>query len=135
MRVVLDTNVLLSGLMFPDGVPGRIVRAWRAAHFGLVLSEAMLEEIGRVLGYSKIKARLQWEEETISRFLLLLRFKAEIVDISGVKAEVPADPRDAPVLATLIAGKADFLVTGDADLLDLRNRYAVLTPAEFAKKL
>ena len=135
MKVVLDTNVLLSGLMKPDGVPGKIVRAWRAAQFDLVLSEAMLDEIGRALAYPKIQRRLKWDQETISRYLLLLRFKAEVVDIRAVTTEVPDDPHDAPVLATLIAGNGSFLVTGDSDLLALRSRYPIITPVEFAKKL
>lgn len=135
MKVVLDTNVLLSGLMKPDGVPGKIVRAWRAAQFDLVLSEAMLDEIGRALAYPKIRRRLNWDQETISRYLLLLRFKVEVVDIGGVTAEVPDDPHDAPVLATLIAGGGSFLVTGDSDLLALRGRYPIITPVEFAKRL
>ncbi len=135
MKVVLDTNVLLSGLMKPEGVPGKIVQAWRAAQFDLVLSEIMLEEIGRVLAYPKIRRRLHWDQETISRYLLVLRFKTEIIDSGGIAAEVPDDPQDAPVLATLIAGSASFLVTGDSDLLALRSRYPIITPVEFAGKL
>lgn len=135
MKVVLDTNVLLSGLMKPDSVPGKIVRAWRAAQFDLLLSEAMLEEIGRALAYPKIRGRLKWDQETISRYLLLLRFKTEVVDIGGVTVEVPDDPHDAPVLATLVAGDGSFLVTGDSDLLALGSQYTIITPLEFAKKL
>ena len=135
MKVVLDTNVLLSGLMKPEGVPGKIVQAWSAAQFDLILSETMLEEIGRVLAYPKIRRRLHWNQETISRYLLLLRFKTEIVDTGGITAEVPDDPQDAPVLATLIAGGASFLVTGDSDLLALQRRYPIITPVEFVKKL
>ena len=135
MKVVLDTNVLLSGLMKPDGVPGKIVRAWRAGQFDLLLSEAMLDEIGRALAYPKIRRHLNWDQETISRFLLLLRFKAEVVDIGGISADVPGDPDDSPVLATLIAGGGSFLVSGDSDLLELRSRYPIITPMEFARRL
>ena len=49
MKVVLDTNVLLSGLMFPDGAPGRVVAAWREARFDLIVSIHQLAEIGRAL--------------------------------------------------------------------------------------
>lgn len=135
MKVVLDTNVLLSGLMLPESVPGRIVRAWRAAQFELALSEPMLDEIGRVLAYPKIERRLKWDQETISRFLLLLQFKADVVDISSATVEVPRDPQDVPVLATLIAGGADYLVTGDKGLLTLGHDYPIVTPVEFASKL
>ena len=135
MKVVLDTNVLLSGLMKPDSVPGKIVRAWGAAQFDLILSEAMLDEIGRALGYPKIRRRLRWDQETTARFLLLLRFKAEIVNTEAVCVEVPGDPCDVPILASLIAGEGSFLVTGDSALLKLRGRYPIVTPAEFANRL
>lgn len=49
MKVVLDTNVLLSGLLIPKSIPGRIVQSWHNAHFDLVISEPMLDEIARAL--------------------------------------------------------------------------------------
>jgi len=135
VKVVLDTNVLVSGLMLPDSVPGRIVAAWRGAQFELVLSESLLDEIGRVLSYPKIRGRLRWGQDEIARFLLLLRFKADIVDTMGEKASVPRDPGDDPVLATLLAADADCLVSGDSDLLALRDRFPIQTPAEFVRRL
>lgn len=134
MRIVLDTNVLISGLMLPESVPGRIVRTWRSASLTLVLSEAMLEEIGRVLRYPKIAKRLRSigiSEDEVEKLLALLRFQAELVDISETKAYVPADANDEKILATLIAAQADYLVSGDADLLALRAEYPIVTPQEF----
>jgi putative PIN family toxin of toxin-antitoxin system len=135
MRIVLDTNVLLFGLMAPGGTPGKIVAAWRRAHFDLILSDPMLEEIRRVLAYPKIHARLGWGEEEIARFLLLLRLKAEVVEIEGVAASVPRDAADDAVLATFLAGEAECLVTGDNDLLALADRYPILSPQELANRL
>jgi putative PIN family toxin of toxin-antitoxin system len=135
VKVVLDTNVLVSGLMLPDSVPGRIVAAWRGAQFELAMSEPLLDEIGRVLSYPKIHRRLRWGQDEIARFLLLLRFKADVVDIAGEKASVPRDPGDDPVLATLLAAGADCLVSGDSDLLALRDRFPIQTPAEFVRRL
>ena len=135
MKVVLDTNVLVSGLMLPDSVPGRIVAAWRSAQIELAISEPLLNEIGRVLSYPKIQERLRWGQDEIARFLLLLRFKADVVDITGEKSSVPGDPGDDPVLAALLAAGADCLVSGDGDLLALRDRFPILTPAEFARRL
>lgn len=135
MRVVLDTNVLLSGLMFPDGAPGRVVAAWRKARFNLVISVHQLAEIGRAIAYPKIRRNLGWDDPRIEKFIRQLYVRAEIVDLSGVSVEVPLDPDDVPILATLVAGKADALVTGDSDLLALRERYAIHTPAEFVRKL
>jgi len=135
VKVVLDTNVLVSGLMLPDSVPGRIVAAWRAAQFELAMSEPLLDEIGRVLSYPKIRRRLRWSQDEIARFLLLLRFKADVVDIAGEKTSVPRDPGDDPVLAALLAADADCLVSGDSDLLALRDRFPIQTPAEFVRRL
>lgn len=135
MKVVLDTNVLLSGLMLPESLPGRIVAAWRAASFTLVLSEPMLQEIRRVLAYPKISRRIGWDDQTMDTFVLMLRLHAESVAIEGVQAHVPSDPMDNTILATLIASEADVLVTGDGDLLELRDQYPIVTAAEFAKRL
>ena len=135
MRVVLDTNVLVSGLMLPESVPWKIVAAWRVAQFELVLSEPMLDEIGRVLSYPRIHARLGWGKDEIANFLLLLRFKADVVDIAREKGRRTRDPGDDPVLATLLASGADCLVSGDGDLIALRDRYPILTPADFARRI
>jgi len=135
VRVVLDTNVLVSGLMLPESVPGKIVAAWRGAQFELVLSEPMLDEIGRVLSYPRIQTRLGWGKDEIANFLLLLRFKADVVDIAREKGRRTRDPGDDPVLATLLASGADCLVSGDGDLLALRDRYPVLAPADFARRI
>lgn len=135
MRVVLDTNVFISGLMLPDSVPGRIVATWRAGQFELVLSEPMLEEIARVLAYPKIARRLQWNEAKLARYVSLLRFEAELVDIADTPASVPNDPDDTPILATLIASAADCLVSGDDDLLSLAPQHPILSPGEFIRRI
>ncbi len=85
----------------------------------------------RVLKYPKIQKRLKWSPEKIDRFVQLLAYRAEVVDIGGVEASVPQDKDDEMLLATLIAAKADYLVTGDGDLLALRNSHSIVTPAEF----
>lgn len=135
MQVVLDTNVFVSGLMLPGSTHGQIITAWWDAQFGLVLSEPMLAEIGKVLVYPKIRKRLGWDAATIANYLLLLRFEAEVVGIDAVSASVPRDAGDDMVLATLLAGKAEFLVTGDQDLLALATDYPIVTPADFARRI
>ena len=121
--------------MFADGAPGRIVAAWREARFQGVISVHQLAEIGRTLAYPKIQRILGWDDLRIEQFIRQLYVRAEIVDLSGTFVEVPMDPDDVPVLATLVAAKADVLITGDSDLLALCDRYAILTPAEFVRKL
>jgi uncharacterized protein len=131
LRVVLDSNVILSGLMSPKGTTGQIVQAWKDNRLTLLICEAQLEEIKRVLAYPKIQKRLNWSAEKINLFVKLLAYRSEYVDISGVKAYVPQDADDEMLLATLMSGKADYLVSGDSDLLALRESYAITTPAQF----
>ncbi|MEK7437774.1 MAG: putative toxin-antitoxin system toxin component, PIN family [Thermodesulfobacteriota bacterium] len=135
MKLVLDTNVLISGLMFPDGIPGRIVAAWLEARFEVALSLDQLAEIGRVLEYPKIRRKLGWNSQHIELFIKQLYIRSEVVELGPILVEVPRDPRDAPILATLEATNADVLVTGDGDLLALREIYPIETPAEFIRRL
>jgi putative PIN family toxin of toxin-antitoxin system len=131
LRVVLDSNVILSGQMSPKGTTGHIVQAWRNNRLSLLMCDKQLAEIKRVLSYPKIQKRLKWSPEKIDLFVQLLAYRAEIVDIAGVEAHVPQDADDEMLLAMLIAAKADYLVTGDSDLLVLRENYSIITPAEF----
>lgn len=135
MRIVLDTNVLVSGLMNPRGTPGRILEAWRNAQFEVLMSRDQLTELARVLSYPKIRQRLQWNQATTNRFLKQIYLRTESLDLEGVEAVVPRDPADGPILGSLIVAKADFLVTGDDDLLSLREGYPIVTPTEFAQRL
>lgn len=135
MKVVLDTNVLISGLILPKSVPGSIVNGWKSGQFELAFSEEMLAEVGRVLSYPKIRKRLEWNAALIERFLLLLRYKAEVVMIDGIEVTVPRDANDNMVLATLIRSEADYLVSGDSDLLELQEQYPIITPARFVEYL
>ncbi len=135
MRVVIDTNVMLSGLIKPGSVPGRILRAWRDGSFRLVLSEFLLEEIAVALARPKIQALVPWPAPQIDRFVLELRAFCDVVEPAVLDFDYPRDPDDIPVLATLIASGADVLVTGDRDLLVLREDYPIETLAEFVLRL
>ena len=135
MKVVLDTNVLVSGLMYPTSVPGRIVSAWREGRFDLVLSIDQLIEIGRVLAYPEIRRILRWDDETIGSFLRQLLLRAETVEPAAMAGVGLRDVADAPILGSLVAGKADWLVTGDADLISHRDEFPILELSEFAARL
>ena len=132
MRVIIDTNVFVSGLMLPASVPGRILAAAIAAGFEMVLCEPMLNEISAALHYPKVRKRIALSDDELDRYVQALRFMADVVEPAGVVVQVPADSDDNVVLATLVAAKADWLVTGDSALLALADRYPIVTPAEFA---
>ena len=135
MRVVIDTNVVLSGLIKPGSVPGQVLRAWRDGSIRLVLSEFLIEEIAVTLARPKIQALVPWPAAQIDRFVLELRTFCNVVEPAELNFKYPRDPDDIPVLATLIASGADLLVTGDRDLLVLREEYPIETPAEFVRRL
>lgn len=131
MRVVIDTNVWLSGLMLPGSVPGHIVRAASLAQITAVTSEPLLQELRLALYYRRIRPRIGLSDGELERYLAELRYVAEMVDIADSSARVPRDRRDDIVLATYLTSGADFLLTGDDDLLSLRPDYSVLTAREF----
>ena len=135
MKIVLDTNVLVSGLMSPGGVPGRIVGAWFDAQFDVVSSREQLGEIARVLTYPKIRRIHKWDEHRIEQFVEGLYLKMDMVTPDPLVVEDLRDAHDLPILAALVSANADVLVTGDQDLLVLRNRYNIETPAEFLRRL
>jgi putative PIN family toxin of toxin-antitoxin system len=133
MRLVLDTNIFISGLIATKSTPGKIIKAWKNGKIDIILSEKGILEIARVLGYPKIFKYLKQSNFNIENFLSTLRFMCDIVDISGIEVNVPRDPNDNHILATFIAGKADFLISGDKDLLSLKEKYKILSPVEFEK--
>jgi putative PIN family toxin of toxin-antitoxin system len=135
VKIVLDTNVLLSGFMSPNGLPGRIIEAWFEGHFEVAFSMEQLSEIARVLAYPRIRRVLNWDDQLIERFVQQLYVHADVVELGSTTVDVPRDPSDEPILATLVAAKADLLVTGDADLLALADRYSIETPAQFVRRL
>jgi putative PIN family toxin of toxin-antitoxin system len=134
MRVVVDTNVFVSGLMLPSSVPGRILAAAHSGAFEIVLCEPILEEISTALHYQKVRKRIALSDEELDRYVQALRYMADVVDPAGVAVEVPGDEDDEVILATLVVARADWLVTGDVALLALADRYPIITPAAFASR-
>lgn len=139
MKVVLDTNIWVSSLLLPQSIPSRIVAAWQRVQFDVVVSDYILNEIKKVLNYPKIQKRLAFTTADIDEYITLIRFFAEVVELNQDNemnlSQILRDVNDVPVLATLLMSKADYLVTGDKDLLILKSHYAVITPSEFAKFL
>ncbi|MDW7992687.1 MAG: putative toxin-antitoxin system toxin component, PIN family [Anaerolineae bacterium] len=120
IRAVLDTNVLVSGLVAEGGAPRRIVDAWLEGRFTLVLSPYLLEELLHVLTYPRIANRIRLEEEEDLEVLLgALVSQAEVTEGMLSLPGVTRDPKDDPVVACAREGEADYIVSGDQDLLVL----------------
>ena len=134
LRVVLDTNVLLSGIAYPASIPGKIMAAWRHGSVEVVLSDFILDELRRVL--PRLQSRHGLNKSEINDLIDSLALLAETVEPeAGLLEAALRDANDQPVLGTLLAARsasgASYLVTGDKDLLALADRYPVVTPARF----
>ena len=133
LRVVLDTNVLLSGIAYPTSVPGKIVTAWRHAAIEVLLSIWILDELRRVL--PKLAKRHGLSAAEIDDLIDVLSIQAALIEPLPSADVNLRDVNDQPVLGTLVAALAtsgvDYLVTGDKDLLALAQRCSIVTPAAF----
>jgi len=127
-RVVLDTNVLVSGIAYPNGVPGKLLSQWRAGGLAAVLSAYILDEAARVLPRVATPA---FNLDDVPHILNALAELAEVVVPSAEPIPELRDAADQPVMGTLVASGAEYLITGDKDLLALAGKYPVVTPAEF----
>ena len=133
--VVLDTNVVLSALVFGKGTTGRLRIAWQAGLCVPLLSTATAQELVRVLAYPKFKLSAGEQQELLADYVPYAR----TVRIARSPPAVPAcrDLFDKPFLHLAAAGRADALVTGDADLLTLARvgRCPIVTPDVFLSGL
>lgn len=133
MRALLDANVLISAAIRPGGAPGLIVAALLERDaFELVLSPRIVAEVEAALKLPKIRKYLREPEEA----LLWLADLAALADLAGDTGRakgVSRDPDDDAVLSAAIEGRADVIVTGDADLLTLEEHegIAIVTPRAF----
>ena len=121
-RVVFDTNVVLSALLFGGPATGRLRRLWQEGDCTPLVSTETAAELLRVLAYPKFRLAPSEQEELLADFLPY----AEVVTLPDPLPTVPAgrDPFDLPFLHLAIAGNA-MLVTGDRDLLVLAGTTAV----------
>ena len=134
MRVVLDSNVLISALISTASSPDLIYRAWRQKRFTLVTSKAQLAELRRASRYPKLQKVVPPREFGA----LINRLHGALVLNKLPRISLSPDAADDYLLAMAKAADADFLVTGDAkDLLRLKTFGAarILTPGSFLKLL
>ncbi len=121
VRVVLDTNVVLSALVFRDGVAGQVRHAWQRGLLLPLASAATVQELVRVLAYPKFRLSSAEQDELLADYLPY----AETVRIPKPPPTVPEcrDVLDLPFMHLAIAGKAQVLVSGDRDLLAIATEF------------
>jgi putative PIN family toxin of toxin-antitoxin system len=134
MRVILDTNILLSALLSPLGPPARLFAAWERSTFTLVAGDALVAEFRGVVRRPFFQGRLR-----ASATELLAAGLQDFSFYCGQLAPGPiaADPKDSYLLAMAEASQADFLVTGDKELLALKSHKTtrIITPAAMIELL
>lgn len=133
MRAVYDTNVIVSGLISEMGAPGRLLEAWSEKAVVVVCSQPLKRELEEVLGRPDVRRRVRWSDESIAMFINLYWASSMKVNPRMSARGVSPDPDDAAVLEAATEGQADYIVTGDRDLLDLGSYRGIriVTPAVF----
>jgi uncharacterized protein len=131
MKIVLDTNVLVSGI-FWTGVPSRILSHWINDRFELLLSDEIFNEYIRTLfRISKGK-----RDDLVNKWLILFAENSTFITVKK-RFKLSVDPDDNKFIDCAISGNADFIVSGDSHLLVLRSilNTEVITPSVFLKKI
>ncbi len=131
VRVVMDTNVVLSALVFAQGRLAPLRQAWQQGRCHPLVSTTTTAELMRALRYPKFKLSAEEQEELLADYLPY----CATVRIPAKPPRTPPcrDPFDIPFLQLAIVGKADHLVTGDKDLLSLTDTFArsIITAEQF----
>jgi uncharacterized protein len=132
IRVILDTNVLISALLF-SREPGRIVEGWKSGAFVPTFSRDTFDEFRRVLSCPKFSLTVQEITTLIEDEVLPF---CEVVEIGEEILGVCRDPADDPFLSCAVAADADFIISGDKDLLALGSfrNIPIVTAAAFLRK-
>lgn len=136
IRAVLDTNVLVSGIISESGPPRQIALLWQRRRFVLLTSEAIIAEVTRVLHYPRIQRRYRLTESDIHAVVDSLTQDA-IVTEGLYQVQRSQDPDDDMFLACALEGRADFLVTGDPHLAAIKHYHGVqiVSPRQFLAKI
>jgi putative PIN family toxin of toxin-antitoxin system len=134
MRLILDTNILLSALLSPLGVPAKLLDAWEKKRFTLVACDALIAELRDVAARPFFRTRLRAGAAEL--------LAAGIRDFSLFCRDLPPgpvapDPKDAYLLVLAEVSRADFLVTGDKELLSLQHHKStrIVAPAAMVEVL
>jgi len=128
MKIVIDTNVVVSGVFF-GGMPSRVLETWRDGNVELVCSPDILEEYRRVGEHLEA----QFADVSLAPFLALLVMNAEIFDPPDLPEKVSKDPDDDKFIACAIASNCRLIISGDRDLLEVSGYQGVkvVIPREF----
>jgi len=125
LRAVVDTNLFISGLFGKDTLSSTLQDLWVSREFELATSIGILREVSRVLQYPRIRERFQPREENIRRFFKLIFRKAIITKDLYSTDRITDDPSDNIFLACAMEAKADYIVSRDPHLRNLKHFHGI----------
>jgi len=140
-KVVVDTNLIVSALI-RRGSPHKVLQAWSLNYFYLLVTQNLFAEIKMVLGRDWVRNKYGVEQKEIDNFIELIRLNAKFVAPIKIR-DMPVhvrDVKDDMVLVCALGGEADYLVTGDRDLLELNDNFLlgnlkIVSPKTFLELL
>jgi putative PIN family toxin of toxin-antitoxin system len=126
IRVVVDTNVLVSGILVRLGLPNELLQLWRRGYIQMLTAPTLIAEVTRTLQKTRIRRKYDLAEEDIDDLIANLTAAEQVIPLPDEPLPlVSRDPCDNVFLAVALAGGADYLITGDKDLLELRDSPAL----------
>lgn len=134
MKVTSDVNILVSSMIAPFGTPRSIITAWREGSLELVISNGIINEVAEKLKLPRIKKKYKLTDKQIKSAITTLKYNAQLSEPQEIQS-VTGDPEDDYVLATALQGGAEYLITGDIPLQNLKvyRSVKILSPKEFIK--
>lgn len=135
MKVVLDTNIFVSGWLW-GGIPDRVLKLAEVYLITVCASEKILNELQSTLSQDKFRSKLQTLSINLNDLMTGTRQLVEVYPISTINLPELRDPNDNMILATAVAADADAIVTGDRDLLVLQEYEGIpiVTAREFLER-
>lgn len=125
LKAVVDTNLFISGLFGDGSSSAKLQDLWIKQEFELVTSIEIMKEVSRVLHYPRIKQQFNIKEETVKRFFRLVFRKALVTKDLYVTDKITEDPTDNKFLACALEGKADFIISRDPHLRNLKQFHKI----------
>lgn len=124
LKVVVDTNLFVSSLISEKGSPVKLIERWKKGEFHLCISHPIIEEVFEVINRPKLKDRFRIESEVIQELKSLILERA-IISLSTYKVNRSPDPKDNIFIACALEEGADYVISGDSHLLNIKSYQGV----------
>jgi len=120
IKAVIDTNILVSGLISPKASPAKIISLWHERKLVLVISEEILKEVERVLFYPKIFTKYHLDKNSIDKYVKIFKAFSEVVKPKVKIKLVKTDESDNKFIEAALVAGAGYIVSGDKHLLEIK---------------